>query len=682
MRRAWFWYLVAAPLAALALLPAAAGAAVSDLQVHEAVERAVTWIRAEQEPDGSLGSNGGLDPAWSLLGLAGAGVNAADLSAGAGDSSAQSYYLSLWTNRSDSVWTSTGTPQASDYERVITLANAAGLDPLRLSSQQNLLAKLATFDHAGYFGSKGTFNQTMFALIALDQMPVPSWLVEQVAEIVEANAHEDGGYTFATVETQAAYEHKGEVDLTGAAIAGLCGAGRTTASPAVQKAIAFLEAIAGEGSLGDADSVSWALDGLGACGVKRGSNEWTAVDEHTVESLLSQQLPDGGWASSPAGDMSNFYATQDALRALDAPGFDVEPPTRLDPAEPVRRQPPSVAVGTTVPVVLAIDSGFGDIQLCSTAAPAGATLPEVLLAAQTHSEPAGCVAKLQVDAEGISSLDGAMPASGSGGWKLSLDDGSEQNAAGQNVGFGEVVGLRLEDPAPLGVSDSALAFAQQAVDGAGGTRELTLTNRLGVPVNVLSPRVGGADGGDYQVTAQTCVGVSLAAGASCAVTIAFTPSTSGERDALLEVATEGQGTVAIELHGEGSNSEPGGQQEQPGGPPTEQGSHQTSLEPDNSPQTKPGKPVKLRIKGLNAKRLLLQLGGSTRLEVRIELLSANPHHARPKHVKTITIAVHKAGEKKLALPHLAAGRYRVTVTTAGASVTRTLTIHAQTARQS
>jgi IPT/TIG domain len=457
----------------------------------------------------------------------------------------------LWTGPNDGAWASTGVPQPSDYERAIVLANAGGLEPMKLSASQNMLAKLAGFDKGGFFGTKSTFNQTMFASIALDQLPVPGWLSEQEAQILEANAHEDGGWTFSTVESQAAYERPGEIDLTGAALAGLCGAGRTASSPAVARGIAFLESQrSADGQIGNVDSTSWALDGMGACGVKRGSVSWTAGDEHTIEWLLSTQLSEGAW---PSGSTANYYATQDALRALVVPGFEAEPPTRVNPAEPVRRAPVTVAQGTEVPVVLAINAGFGQIQLCSTTAPSGASLTEVLAAAQAKSSPPGCVSQFESGAEGLISLNGATAKPG-GGWQLSLDDGTEHAAASQRISFGEVVGLRLEEPTALDVSATSLEFEPKTPGQPDGTREVTVTNRAASSVNIQTPQIVGAAGSDYSIASQSCAGKALASGSSCAITVAFTPSAAGHREARLEIPAEGQGAVAIALRGEGTSA--------------------------------------------------------------------------------------------------------------------------------
>lgn len=446
MRQTRTWCALMGLFVMLAIVPAPAGAA-TDQEVEDSVAAAVAWVRAEQQPNGSLGVGGGLDPAWALLGLAGAGLHPADLSSGPAQPSAQEHYLGLWTGPDDTAWTSLGVPQATDYARVVLLARAAGLDPARLSAGQNLVAKLAGYYRDGYFTSQTSlFNHTLFGLLALAQLPVPNWVTAHSAAIVAANQHADGGYTSYPVTGEATYNAESDIDSTGMALAALCGAGRAPQDPAVAGGLDFLAAKrAASGAIGNVDSTSWALDGMGACGRERGSAGWTADDEATLDWLIGEQLDDGADAGAwgATGD-PDPYATQDALRALAAARFAVEPPAREEPADPVWLPPPAVPDGVEAPVVLAIDAGYGDVRLCSTQAPTGAALPEVLAAARTESAPAGCIDSFAFEDSALTRIDGIAANHPDGGWKLSLDAGPESPAAGQAVGFGEVVGLRLE----------------------------------------------------------------------------------------------------------------------------------------------------------------------------------------------------------------------------------------------
>lgn len=473
------WRAPVALLAGVAVASVAPTAAVAatDQAVTDARSRAVAWIGAQQQANGSLGAPGGLDPAWALIGLAGDGHHAADLRAGAG-TSAQDHYAGLWGAGDDSAWSSSpSTVQATDYARAILIGRAAGIDPARVTTAQNLVAKLAGHWRNGYFQTRtALLNQTIFGLLALEQVDgVPGAFVEQVAESIEAAQFPDGGYGFVTAETAPSVPGGPrpvdvgtvDIDFTGAAIAALCGAGRTIDDPSVSQAIARLRAlripsgaIVKSGTIGSVDSNAWVLQGLGACGVTRGSAAWTAGGwEQTLDWLLQVQRADGGWAvypemaTNPPGGAQpgNAYATQDALRAIvDVPGFAADPPARANPAEPRWRPVPPVADGAPISVTLAVDAGFGELRLCGVPTVQGSTLRELLQAARSAATPAECVSSPRWDGGVLSVLNGRRTASSSGGWRWSVDGGATEAAATDVVPVtaGLVVSLRLVDPSP------------------------------------------------------------------------------------------------------------------------------------------------------------------------------------------------------------------------------------------
>ena len=535
---------LASSAGSLAVAPAARAA--SDAEVAAAVQRAVTWFRARQAPDGSLGPDGGLDPAWALIGLAGAGVHAADLRAAPGDPSAQDYYRGLWAAGDDVAWAALGAVQASDFERAILIAGAIGVEPTRVAAGQNLLAKLAGFYRDGYFASKtSVFNQTIFGLLALDQLPVAPALRERTTEIVEAAQHDDGGYSAAP----SALGAQGDIDMTGAALAALCGAGRTVADPSVAGAVAFLRDRPGAAT----SSAAWALDGLGACGVRRGSPLWTAGDEAAVDALLSRQEtagPDAGaWLY---GFQPNVYTTQDALRALSVAGFAAPPPARANPADPVLAPPATVAPGAEVPTVLTIDPGDGAPRLCATTAPAGADVATVLARAALASAPPGCVGTVTEDDGRVVAIDGAAAGPGET-WLARIGGGPEASAGPQSVGFGEVVNLRL--PRPLAAAPARLVFPPTPL-GAAATRSVTVTNVSDRTLD-LGP-VGLADGGaaaGFSLAAGACAG-SLAPGADCTVEVGFAPSAERSQVSRIEFALPGEAPLPLVLAGSGPIAPP------------------------------------------------------------------------------------------------------------------------------
>jgi hypothetical protein len=78
----------------------------------------------------------------------------------------------------------------------------------------------------------------------------------------------------------------------------------------------------------------------------------------------------------------------------------------------------------------------------------------------------------------------------------------------------------------------ALNFGTEAVGVTSAPLTTTLTNSGTASLSITSEAIMGADAGDYLITANTC-GTSLAAGASCTVTMTFTASTTGTRSAVL-----------------------------------------------------------------------------------------------------------------------------------------------------
>lgn len=577
-RRAFALFVAAAACLAIALAPATAVAA-TDQQIEEAVAAGLDWLEGRQLPDGSFGANGGLDPAWALLAAAGAGVHPADLRPGGVPSapSAQDGQLAIWTGPDPSVWWAFSYEQATDWERALLQARAAGLQPTRLSAERNLLAGLAGHYLDGWFTSRtSVFNHTIFGLLALSTAPVPQSLLDRTARVIERNQHDDGGYTSYPSIDPVVRARASDIDSTGAALAALCRAGRTPADPSVAGGIAFLRSRRTAGMIGNVNSTAWALDGFGECGVRRGSPGWTAADEATIDALLTFQLttgPDaGGWGYSNA---VNEYATADALRALTAAAFVVDPPARANAADPVIRPAPAVAAGTVVPTAFVIDPGAGRARLCATDAPVGATVAQLLTAASAQSRPAGCVGSFETAGGLVTSIDGAL-ATGGGAWLASVDRGPEAPAGPQTVGFGDVLALRLDLPTLLGFDRERLDFGERPRDLLSPAERVVLTNDGNRDLTIRRLVVGGDAPGDFVVANQDCTNETLAPQASCTVAVRFAPTALGDRAALLSVVVEDlDGSPGIPLRGVGAElpaGDPGGPgQEGPGGQPGDQG---------------------------------------------------------------------------------------------------------------
>lgn len=462
---------------ALVALPAAAAATSSQAEIDTAVGNAVEYVRPLQEASGEIPGFGG---EWMTLSLAAAGVSAADLRASSADPSLQDFLLGEYGSEAWGDEPPQGT--AYEYETATLVSYAAGLDPARLSTVSNQPAQLAGVWNlpAGSFGDAST-NTTIFGILAMRATPLPHWALAPAVAFLRRNQHDDGGWTFTTSLSAEEKEDPSEEDMTGAAIAALCGAGVPPYDPAVADALTFLRSRMDNATGGvewlfgppNADTEAWVLSGLTACGVDLQSAGWTTGSEKTmIDFLLSLQVPPGpgagaggfGYTDSSA---ANFFATQDALRAVAGGGFTVPPPARDDPSLPSVRPTPTVATGTPVPHVLAIELAPGNVRMCKVTAPAGASLTELLAAAKAGAHPSGCVTSFAAAGGTVASLDGVTPEGDDEAWLLRLDRHAEEVAGEQPVGFGETIALRI-GKRPAGGQDQAGPAAQGGPAGKAG----------------------------------------------------------------------------------------------------------------------------------------------------------------------------------------------------------------------
>jgi hypothetical protein len=459
---------------ALAALPATAAATSSQAEIDTAVEKAVEYVRPLQQASGEIP---GFGSEWMTVSLAAAGVNAADLRTAPANPSLQDYLLgeygsALWGDEP---------PQGSarEYETAILVSHAAGLDPARLSAVSNQPAQLAGVWNpaAGSFGEPSS-NDTIFGILAMRTAPLPVWALAPAVSFLRRNQHDDGGWTFEASPTPEKRGEPSEEEMTGAAIAALCEAGVPAYDPAVANALGFLASRQDPASGGieaffglNADTNAWVLSGLTACGIDPQSEAWRAGSEKTpIDFLLSLQVPTGpgagafGYADSSA---ANFFATQDALRALAGAAFSPAPPPRTDPSLPSVRPAPAVAPGTPVPHPLAIELAPGNVRLCKVTAPAGAPLTDVLAAAKAGAHPSGCVTSFSVLGGKVTSLDGITPEGEDEAWLLRLDRHAEEIAGEQSVGFGDAIALRI-GKRPVGGQDQAGTAIQGGPAGKAG----------------------------------------------------------------------------------------------------------------------------------------------------------------------------------------------------------------------
>jgi collagen triple helix repeat protein len=439
--------LVAAVLS-IGALPATAMATSSPAEVQSAASKALDYLRTQQDPaTGAFDTFGG---DLAALGLAAAGVDAGQFRAAPGDPSLQDYLLGEYGSADWGDEPPTGL--VTDYEQAALVTYAAGLDPARLAAVSNQPAQVAAFWNraTGGFGDPST-NGTAFGILAMATTPLPRWALAPAATFLRRNQHDDGGWTYTAALTAGTRAEPSEEDISGAAVAALCEAGVPAYDPAVVAGLDFLRGRLIDASGGieyhwgfpdeapNADTNAWVVDGLNACGIDPQSSEWTTPSGKTaVDYLLSLQVQSGpeagalGYEDASAG---NFYATQDALRALAGGSFVATPPSF--------RAPPVVTDGTPVPHLLAIELAPGDVRLCKVTALAGAPLTDLLGAAEAGAEPTGCVTSFSASNGKVTSIDGVAAENGGEAWLLRLDHGELAVAGEQPIGFGDVVSLRL-----------------------------------------------------------------------------------------------------------------------------------------------------------------------------------------------------------------------------------------------
>jgi hypothetical protein len=447
-------------LLSLTAFPASASATAGQAEIDTAIGNAIEYVRPQQEA--ATGAFTGFGGDWVTTSLAAAGLNAADVhGAEPGDPSLQDFLLGAYG-------TGIGAEEppesaATDYETSILVSHAAGLDTARLSAEANLPAQLAGRWNpaAGSFGEPSTYS-TVFGILAMKTTPLPGWALGPEISFLRRNQHEDGGWTYPASPTPAERAEPSEPDITGAAIASLCEAGVPAYDPTVSSALAYLHGLLISGTGGieylygppNSDTNAWVVSGLTACGIDPRSPDWTAGGKSPVDFLLSLQVSSGteagGFGYSDTSE-ANLYSTQDALRAIAGGVFTAAAPPRMDAAQPSVRPAPTVASGIPAPHLLAIELAPGNVRICKVTTPTGAPLTQVLEAAEGGSRPAGCVTALSVLDGRVASIDGVAPEGEDEAWLARLDRGSRAVAAGQPVGFGDLISLRIGQ----GVADSA-----------------------------------------------------------------------------------------------------------------------------------------------------------------------------------------------------------------------------------
>lgn len=128
------------------------------------------------------------------------------------------------------------------------------------------------------------------------------------------------------------------------------------------------------------------------------------------------------------------------------------------------------------------------------------------------------------------------------------------DSANQSASQGFTVSILLE-PDTLILSPPSLSFAPQLTGTSSGTQAETVTNTGTSAVVISSIALTGTNGADFSQRS-TCSS-SLAAGANCTFTVAFTPSQLGPRSAAIAITDSTVGSPhSVPLNGMGLTSGP------------------------------------------------------------------------------------------------------------------------------
>ncbi len=452
---------IAVAVCVLAGAPAALATS-STKEITAATTGGVAYLESLQEASGAIPGFGG---EWSLTSFAAAGTADANVRKTVGATDARTWYRELVGDAA--AWPEEAEPAVTEFERASIAAYAAGIDPARLSQTQNLIAQIiAQYQtvNPGYYGAPALFNGTVFGLLALEGAKttkgvqrIPQALLNESIEVVRKNQHTDGGWNYEKVEgNEKALKSAAEPDMTGAAMAALCGAGVAASDPAIVKGREYLQSllVSSTGALAaefgaNTDSNAWGVEGLNACDISPQGPELTTTEGKTpIDFLISQQLPSGAFRYLPGQTAANVYSSQDAVRALAGGGFTPAPPKPKGAPQWQAEKSFSTSKGVDGLLTLIINTGSGPLDACAVriAPEASKTkLGKVLEAAEKASTPAACVtAFTPTTGKGaITSING-VPSTPAPDWEVSIDGGSEKPAKVTTaIQLGDTIYLRL-----------------------------------------------------------------------------------------------------------------------------------------------------------------------------------------------------------------------------------------------
>jgi hypothetical protein len=105
--------------------------------------------------------------------------------------------------------------------------------------------------------------------------------------------------------------------------------------------------------------------------------------------------------------------------------------------------------------------------------------------------------------------------------------------------------------APAAVNPTALTFMQETVGRTSSPQTVTVNNFEPGAVLISGVSIIGADPGDFSISGGNCAAAILGQSEACGMEVTFAPQAGGTREAILQVAIEGEGAIAVPLSGSG-----------------------------------------------------------------------------------------------------------------------------------
>ena len=200
------------------------------------------------------------------------------------------------------------------------------------------------------------------------------------------------------------------------------------------------------------------------------------------------------------------------------------------------------SVGATSTAQIATLSNTGNAALSITSlALTGSNASDF---AQTNT----CGSSVAASANCTISVTFKPAASGSRTASVSITDNT--SGSPQTVSLSGT-GMAPED----GLSPTSLAFGNVSIGTTSTAQTATLSNSGNAAMSITSLALTGSNASDFAQT-NTC-GSSVAAGASCTISVTFTPAASGSRTASVSITDNAPGSPqSVSLTGAGSNPQP------------------------------------------------------------------------------------------------------------------------------